>query len=137
MSIILPNPPDLPGDGLPPETPELQAQRSLTSYFIGTQSVTVQLVPRRKVKRPSGGFVWEAQIPRDVQTMRLIEPSGPALPYMGSDGVVRNMEFMLLGEWDAYLGQFDIFTLHSREWEVAELFHFNGYERRAAVIKYG
>lgn len=137
MSIVIPNPPDLPGDGLPAPTPELVVQRRLTTAFIATQPLLVDLIPREKVKRPSGGYVWSEKAPRGIQTMRLVEPSEPSLPITGSDGIVRETQFLLIGEWDSVLGRYDVFEMDDRRWEVAELYHFNGYERRAAVLAYG
>ena len=137
MSIVIPNPPDLPGDGLPTETAELAILRRQTSYFIDTQPRVVDLVPRTKIKTASGGYRWAEQPPRGPQRMRLIEPTQPGLPLTGADGVVRETQFILLGEWDAIIGRYDLFELDDRRWEVAELYHFNGWERRAAVIAYG
>ena len=137
MSIVLPNPPDLPGDGEPSVSYELDVQRRLTSYFISTQPVYLDLVPRSKVKQPTGGFVWESSPARQTQRMRLVEPSTPSIPYTGSDGQVRETEFELLGEWDSVLGRYDRFSLDGKGWEIAELYHYNGWERRAAVIAYG
>ena len=135
--IVLPNPPDQPGDGLPSPTAELDAQRRLTEYFIQTQPRQIDLTPRASVRTSSGGRVWALGTPRGAQTMRLVEPVVPNPPLAASDGVQRQVEFILIGRWDAEIGRFDIFSLDDRDWEVAELYHFNGWERRAAVVARG
>lgn len=139
MSITLPNPPDQPGTGFN-ETVEMAVQRQLTTAFIATQPIVIEMVPRTKVKQPGGGFIWQEQTARTAQTFRLVESSSsvPPRPVTGSNGQIRQMDFQLLGEWDAEIGRYDIFTLEDGEWwEVAELYHFNGWERRASVIKHG
>ena len=137
MSIVLPNPPDQPGSGTPSGSAELDAQRRITSYFVRTQPVVVTLIPRERVRQPSGGYVWVSLDPRDPQTLRLVEPPDPGLQVQGSDGKLRDVQFILLGEWTATIGRYDVFTLNDRDWEVADLMHYNGWERRAQVIARG
>lgn len=122
-------------------TLELDVQRRLTKAFIATAPEQVVLRPRVKGETSTGGTVWQQGVPRPVQTMRLVEPStvnvlAPA-PQLTTDGQVRKVAFLLLGEWDAVMGQYDTFTLHGHEWEVVQLAHFNGWEQRASVARYG
>lgn len=116
---------------------ELAIQRRLTTAFISTQPVSITLVPRDKVKQPAGGFRWVEQDPRTPQVMRIIEPSEIPLPVVTVDGVQREVVMQLLGEWDATIGQFDIFTHGGHSWEVVRIAHFNGWEQRALVAKHG
>lgn len=116
---------------------ELTHQRRITTAFIATQPLTVQLIPQAKVKKPAGGFVWEDQPPRAPQTLRLIEPGGMPPPVVTADGVERTVDFELLGEWDAVIGLWDHFVYDLRQWEVVQLLHFNGWERRAVVSRRG
>lgn len=117
---------------------ELDIQKRLTHAFILTQPVTLALVPRAKLKQPGGGFAWQDLPPRAPQVMRLIEPSnsGPK-PTVTTNGVEREVEFILLGEWDATIGLFDTFTHAGYDWEVVQLYHHNGWETRAAVARHG
>lgn len=117
---------------------ELTVQRKLTHAFILTQPVEITLTPRAKVKMPAGGFVWQEGDPRAPQTMRLIEPSNSApKPTVTADGIEREVTFFLLGEWDATIGLFDIFTHAGYDWEIVQLAHHNGWETRASVARYG
>jgi hypothetical protein len=52
-------------------------------------------------------------------------------------GVEHVIEMTLLGNWDAVIGEHDIFTHRGSEWEILALDFFNGYEQRASVIRYG
>lgn len=138
MTITIPNPPDRPGDGYLEHSLEMDLQRRITAEFISTQPVMVTLTPRLKVKTATGGYAWAKQEDRPVQRMRLVESSGVPAELRSSDGQMRQLEFMLLGEWDAVIGQYDIFEFEPGQWwEVADLYHFNGWERRASVIRYG
>jgi hypothetical protein len=114
---------------------ELGIQRKLTHAFILTQPVELALVPRQRVKKPAGGWAYEEQAPRAPQTMRLVEPSGWPRPTVTQDGIERVVDFMLLGDWDAEIGLYDRFTHDGAEWEVIDLMHFNGWERRASVAR--
>lgn len=116
---------------------ELDTQRELTTAFILTQPVEITLVPREKIQKPAGGFAWADAPPRPPQVMRLIEPGNIPRPTVTVDGVQREVEFELLGEWDATIGRFDTFDLDGKHWEVVEVAHFNGWEQRALVSRLG
>ncbi len=115
---------------------ELRVQKRLTTAFINTQPISVALTPRQKVRTPTGGAKLEELAPRDPQTMRLVEPPKPQLE-IALDGIQREVEFLLLGEYDAELGVYDTFSHDGHDWEVVQLYHFNGWERRAAVARLG
>ena len=133
MTIILPDP--------EPEQPvnlaELRIQRRLTTSFIKTAPVVLVLIPRERVKKPSGGFGWEDLPARVPQLMRLIEPGAIPRPILTVDGVQREVEFELLGEYDALIGKYDTFELDGFHWEIIGLGHSNGWEQRALVAKVG
>jgi hypothetical protein len=118
-------------------TAEMSIQRKNTKAFIETAPVCVTLIPRERAKQPTGGVKWAELAPREKQTLRLIEPPSPALPVRTVDGIQRQVNFILLGEWDAELGVYDIFDLDGHKWEVVQLIHDNGWERRAEVARYG
>lgn len=122
-------------------TLELDVQKRLTTAFINTAPVTVTLQPRTKGRTSSGGFVWQKGVPRQPQVMRLIEVNSTVgvapEPTLTADGQQREMKMILLGEWDAVIGQNDTFEAVGYHWEVVELAHFNGWERRAQVVRIG
>lgn len=136
MSIIIPNPPG-GGNAVGSSAAEIVVQRRLTDAFIQTQPVFLTLIPRLKVKQPAGGFKWQEQVARQPQTMRLVESSQIPRPVVTADGIQREIEMMLLGAWDANIGMFDIFNYDQRDWEIVSLAHFNGWEQRAQVARYG
>lgn len=119
---------------------DTETNRSLTTAFIWQRPVTLVLTPRKRVKRPAGGFGWESLPPRGPQVMTLIEQGtvgGQPKPNFTVDGIVRVVEFELLGEWDAQIARDDVFTYQGRDWEVIDLFIDNGYETRALVSARG
>jgi len=136
VSIIIPNPPEAPS-GYPGVNDEIDIQRKITRAFIDTMPVIITLIPRVRAKMPTGGFAFQTLSPREPQKMRLIEPSGLPILLTGSDGVQREMEMILLGRWDCDLEKYDIFDYDGRSFEVAQLYHFNGWEQRAEVIRFG
>lgn len=117
---------------------DLGVQRRLTAAFIQTAPESVELVPRAQVKQPSGGLKWVEQPPRAAQTMRFVEPPNPNDPVRTADGTERVVQFLLVAEHDAQIGVYDVFeTPDGRWWEVVQLVHFNGWERRAMVARHG
>jgi hypothetical protein len=139
VSIIIPNPPEAPG-GFTGFGDEIETQRRLTLAFIDTAPVMIDLIPRVRAKQPTGGFAFQTLSPRGPQKMRLIESSfvgGLPVLLTGSDGVEREMQMILLGRWDCDLEKYDIFDYSGQSFEVAGLYHFNGWEQRAEVIKFG
>lgn len=141
MTIFIPDPVG-PGDDivLPDPLPPLAllAQRRVTKQFIDVVPTTVTLIPHERVKKPAGGFVFEARAPRAPQVMTIIEPGGnQPRPLVTADGVDREVDFELLGEWDAQMARRDVFYHQGKEWEVVEMFYDNGYETRALVSARG
>lgn len=117
---------------------ELAVQRKLTRWFIREDPKDIILVPRVKMPTASGGFRWEEMPPRAVQTVKFVEPPvTPADPVITADGQQREVSFLLVLEHDAVIGEYDIFEALGYTWEIIQLYHFNGYERRAAVARYG
>lgn len=117
---------------------DLGVQRRLTTAFISTAPQVVVLVPRAKVKQPGGGHKWQELAPRASQTMRFVEPPNPIDPIRTADGIEREVQFLLVAEHDAVIGVNDVFeTADGHWWEVVQLMHFNGWERRAMVARHG
>jgi hypothetical protein len=136
MSIIIPNPP-LSQGGYAGVGDEIDIHRRLTIAFIQTAPAVIILTPRARVKQPAGGFAYQSMASRAAQTMRLVEPSGLPILLTGSDGVQRELEMILIGEWNADLERYDIFEYGGRSYEVAQLYFPNGWESRAEVIRFG
>jgi hypothetical protein len=132
MSVILPEP---GGSGLSESS--LAVNRRLTKKFIAVNPVSLILIPHEKTKKPAGGYTMEPQPARDPQTVSLLEPSSQPTPQITVDGVDREVEFQLLGEWDAQVARGDTFTHKGKEWEVVDLWIDNGYEVRALVSARG
>lgn len=116
---------------------ELKVNRRITTAFIATQPVPIVLIPRLKTKQPTGGTTWVKQPARAAQTLRLVEPPSSGPPTRTADGINRVVEFMIMGEYDASIGVYDIFDHDGGTWEVVYLYHFNGWERRAEVARHG
>lgn len=117
---------------------ELAAQRRLTAAFIAADPETVVLIPRISQKTTAGGRTWVEQPPRVSQQFKVVERvSGAAIETHVIGGQQREEEMTLLGSWDAVIEARDIFTLRGSDWEVIEVQWDNGYERRAAVRRYG
>jgi len=117
---------------------EQDVQRRLTKAFINTAPVQLELVPRAKVKQATGGSKWQTLAPRAPQIMRFVEPSSAPDPVVTADGIEREVAFLLIAEYDAELGVYDVFeTDDGRWWEVIQLLHENGWERRAVVARHG
>lgn len=119
---------------------DLATNRRLTKAFIDFNPVTITLIPRAKVKKPAGGFAWEEQAPRDPQVFTITEQStvgGQPRPSLTSDGIEREVEFILIAEHTAQVARSDVFVHQGRDWEVVDLYIDNGYEIRALVAARG
>lgn len=112
-------------------------QRRLTKAFIDVRPVSLSLIPRERLQQPSGGTKWAELPARETQVFTLVEPSGTPAPVRTLDGKERVIEFMLVGEHDAELGVYDVFSHGGHEWEVLYLHYPNGWETRAEVARRG
>lgn len=116
---------------------ELTVQRRITKAFINTMPEAIVLTPRVRVKQTGGGYKWTDGSDRPVQTLRLVEPGSYPIPVRTVDGIEREVLFMLLGEYDAAMGVYDVFVHDGAYWEVVFLYKDNGWERRAEVARHG
>lgn len=140
MAIIIPDPVGRDAVVTPDPPGALGTNRRLTKAFIDVRPVTLTLTPRTKGKKPAGGWAWVEGTPRDPQVFTIIEQtglSGTPRPQVTADGVDREVEFYLLGEWDAQISRGDVFTHQGKEWEVVDLYLDNGYETRVVVSARG
>lgn len=117
----------------------LDIQKRLTKAFIDTAPVSLTLTPRNLVSDGEGGKRQVPGTPRTAQTFMLSEPSdsGARLPVATSDGEQLTIDFMLLGEFDAVIAEGDVFVYNGYEYKIETIMPFNGYERRALVIRHG
>ena len=118
---------------------ELTVQRDLTQAFIDTDPIDVELVPHARQRTSSGGFQLVPQTPRAAQRLRLCEVDSVLAGNLRrtTDGVQRDLTLTLLGPWDATIEAYDRFTHDGATWEVEALQRYNGWERRATVVRRG
>jgi hypothetical protein len=121
---------------------ELRVNRVNTVRFIAARPTEVTLTPVEKVKTSSGGFRWEDRPDRDPQTFRIIDlnvPSGNSPGLLTAiDGKQLKVISQLLGPYDSVMAVGDHWTdENGKRCEIGELLPYNGYERRAQVIRYG
>lgn len=125
-------------------TDETSVNRRNTRAFIAAHPTSIALVPRVR-ERSGSGTKFVDQPARPAQTFRLIEQGGTiganaaVSGQAASDGFQRKAEFVLLGDADVTIGLDDYWTdgTTGDRCEVIGLLPFNGYERRALVVRYG
>lgn len=120
-------------------TREQRVQRRLTRAFIRTSPNYVQLVPYERLDDDQGGWRYIRGEIRPTQVFRFIESgqsgSNAARNASGTDGIMREIEFELLGDYCAEIELWDRFTRDGVEYEVVEIWPSNGWETRASVVR--
>lgn len=120
-------------------TREQRIQRKLTRAFIQTSPRCIQLVPYSRLRDDQGGWRYTRGETRPEQTFRFIEAGQPGSNAtrndLGVDGVRREYEFELLGEYCAVIDVGDRFTIKGVEYEVTDVWTDNGWETRASLIR--
>jgi hypothetical protein len=119
---------------------ELQMNRKNTKAFIAADPVVVTLQTRTPVRSAIGGWITEEGEPRAPQTFKLImqSPAGGSLEQRTEDGTEREVDFILLGLWDAEIDIGDWWEDENDNiWEVRALVPSNGYETRAVIEAHG
>ena len=119
-------------------TLELDTQRAITVAYIATQPAVVTLIPRAKVNT-ANGVSFTAGTPRAPQTVRMNEPgdSGRRTPIGTNDGIQRDVDYVLLGEYDAVVANNDVLVYRGQEYVVIQVMTPNDYEVRAMVVRHG
>lgn len=136
MPIILPPPPDPMPSGF--VDLEMQVKRETTTWFIAAYPIDLVLTPVSSVKTNSGGVSKRDLPQRPIQRMRLISMSASQKPKITDDGVEREIDLTLLGEWDCQMDIGDWWIDgEGLKYEVVEMVPFNGYEVRGLVVKSG
>lgn len=117
----------------------LSINRAATTAFINVAPVTLTLVPRVSVSDGTGGRRKTSGTPRAPQVFTLSEPSdsGFRAPFVTPEGTQLDVDFLLIGEWDAVVDKDDVFTHEGREYKVESVMPDNYYEKRAMVVRHG
>lgn len=122
-------------------TKEVRSNRRLTQRFIQTSPSYIRLTPYERLPDDQGAWRLAAGEVRHTQRFRLIEGgsvgTNVAAQATSVDGIIREVEFELLGSYDAEIDLYDRFSLGDVEYEVTQVWPDNGYERRASVSRYG
>lgn len=119
---------------------ELGIHRDNTVAFINVKPTVISLLPiDTRERTPSGGWVDTPGEVRSPQTFRIIELNTQRQPPVlrTQDGKVREVNFWLLGAYDAAMAVGDTWTEGDREWEVGDIVRDNGYEVRGLVVEHG
>lgn len=116
---------------------ELDIQKELTAAFIATSPIELVLTPYGRTETPTGGYIEGALPARPMQTFKLIQLSENADPVLGQDGIMRRMDFTLLGLWDAEIAVRDRFSYKGGDFTVEALMMDLEYETRALVRRCG
>lgn len=119
---------------------ELKVNRANTLAFIAADPISLTLQVRGSERTASGAFDSERQSERAVQSFKLImqSPAGSSIEQRTEDGTERQVDFILLGAWDAVVEVGDYWEdgLGNRH-EVKAIVPRNGYETRAVVEAHG
>jgi len=121
-------------------TREQLAQRRLTREYIKLSPLHVRMTSYERLDDDMGGWRYIRGEQRYTQTFRLIENSqagsNAAVVSINVDGVVREIEFLLLGDYCADIRLHDRFEKDGDEFQVVEIWPDNGWEKRASVIRH-
>lgn len=117
----------------------LATQRRLTSAFIATKPTSIVLTPKADQITPGGGRKRIEGPARDAQTVLLSEPrdSGQRQPVRAGDGIQRDIDYLVVMEWDAVIERNDWFEYAGEIYDVVEVMPYNSYEVRALAIRRG
>lgn len=129
--------PQIPIWGL---TEELRINRVNTLAFIAADPLSLTLQVRSAVRTPSGAYSRERQSERPAQQFKLImqSPAGGSIEQRTEDGTERQVDYILLGAWDAEIEVGDYWDDgFGQRWEVRAIVPRNGYETRAVIEAHG
>lgn len=121
-------------------TEELKLNRANTLAFIAADPLTLTLQVRGSARTASGAYAWEGQAERQPQAFKLIlqSPAGGSIEQRTEDGTERQVDYILLGAWDAQIAVSDYWDDEAgQRWEVKAIVPRNGYETRAVVEAHG
>jgi len=140
-SAVVPEPdPDPPPSSPTARAVELGINRLNTAAFIAADPLILTLTPRIASRAPTGGVITQNGPERAPQTFKLImqSPAGNSIEQRTDDGTERQVDFILLGEWDAEVAVGDWWDdENGNRWEVRAIVPTNHYETRAVVEAHG
>jgi hypothetical protein len=119
---------------------ELRVNRINTKAFIDADPLSLILQTRGSSRTASGAYAQETADERPEQVFKLImqSPAGGSIEQRTEDGTERQVDFILLGEWDAQVAVGDYWDDEKdQRWEVKAIVPRNGYETRAVVEAHG
>lgn len=107
---------------------ETRVLRRQTALYIADAPFTTRLVPHPETTSDAGGRIREAGTPRKPQTFRLVpldrRATGTSNLEAGrpADGVMRQDDFEILGQFDLEIERGDRFTIDDgTEYEITEV----------------
>lgn len=121
-------------------TEELRINRLNTSAFIAADPLRLVLRARASSRTATGAIDAQAYAERPEQRFKLImqSPAGGSIEQRTDDATERQVDFVLLGEWNAQVAVDDFWEdVLGQRWEVRSLNPYNGYEIRANVEAHG
>lgn len=120
-------------------TKEQRVNRRLTKLFIKMDPRGIRLTPYQRLADDMGGWRYVKGEIRPTQDFKFIESGQPgtnaATNATGIDGVLREIEFEVVGPWDADITLYDRFEMGGDEFEVVQIWPENGWEKRASVVR--
>lgn len=116
---------------------EIEAQRTLTDYFISMDPDSVVLQPFTRESNGSGGYVRTPGEPRSAQDMRMIPLTEVTSERHTLDGKVVTPEWMLMGRYDAVVERGDQFELNGDLYEVVHVQEKKDYQTKAETVYLG
>jgi hypothetical protein len=99
---------------------ELLMHRREIAAYIKADYVTVVLTPRKKVRTPSGAWVWEDQAPRRPQRVRLVPYKRRLTDFVVNNtaGNVERLPYVLVGDHTMEVAQDDRFQVGDEKFVV-------------------
>lgn len=99
------------------ESRELSVMRKQTEQFIKENPTSITVVRSVRVPNGKGGYTTNA-VEQAPQTFRIIPQKGAGIASRNVDGEAIAPQFVLIGRWDANIGDSDSFHLGGRDYSV-------------------
>jgi hypothetical protein len=112
----------------------LEAQRRMTAALIADDPTDVELIPRVRVSTPTGGWTYQAQTPRSLQTVKMSLLNYDQRPTTTVAGVERVIDYHLIGPWNMSIAVGDLWDASDgTTWEVLGFSEGWGYMTKAFI----